>query len=62
MSDTAKAAAPITLRQPKPGDIGWVIHRHGVLYAREYGWDQRFEALVAQVCADLVGETWELKL
>lgn len=37
------------LREPLPGDIGWVIQRHGALYAREYGWNQQFEALVAEV-------------
>jgi DNA-binding MarR family transcriptional regulator/N-acetylglutamate synthase-like GNAT family acetyltransferase len=40
-----------TTRSPAPGDIGWVIERHGALYAAEYGFDHRFEVLVAQVAA-----------
>jgi GNAT superfamily N-acetyltransferase len=50
----ASRPTDIQLRPHQSGDIGWVISRHGALYASEYGWDQRFEALVARIAADFI--------
>jgi DNA-binding MarR family transcriptional regulator len=44
----------IVLRDPRPGDMGWVVQMHGEIYHREYGFNQEFEALVAQIAASYV--------
>jgi DNA-binding MarR family transcriptional regulator/GNAT superfamily N-acetyltransferase len=42
----------IVLREPRPGDLGWIVARHGTLYAEEYGWGENFEGLCAQIVAE----------
>jgi len=59
--ETAKAKpAPYLLRPYRPGDIGWVVRQHGMFYAETFGWNEKFEALVADIAAQFL-KTFDLK-
>ncbi|MEO8021814.1 bifunctional helix-turn-helix transcriptional regulator/GNAT family N-acetyltransferase [Polaromonas sp.] len=62
LDPAAAPPKPAVLRDPQPGDMGWVVQQHGEIYAREYGWDNTFEALVASIVAGYVRDyqpAWE---
>jgi len=50
----ARARPAFLLRSHRPGDIGWIVSRHGAIYAQEFGWDINFEALVAEITAQFI--------
>ena len=54
--DPRTTAAELSLRGHRPGDMGWVVERHGALYAAEYGWNEAFEALVAGITAEFISQ------
>lgn len=54
LGSTPERSVPYLLRPHQPGDMGWVVQRHGVLYNTEYGFDETFEALVAGIVADFI--------
>ena len=54
LGSPAASASTAVLREPRPGDMGWVVQSHGALYAREYGFDSSFEGLVAKIIADFL--------
>ncbi len=50
----AAVSGPYVLRAPRSGDYGWVVQRHGALYAEEYGWNEEFEGLVAGIIGKFI--------
>ncbi|MEV5503949.1 helix-turn-helix domain-containing GNAT family N-acetyltransferase [Nonomuraea fuscirosea] len=53
LSAAEREREPYVIRPPRPGDLGWVVERHGALYSSEYGWGIEFEQLVARIVGDL---------
>lgn len=54
LGESSASPRPAILRSHRPGDIGWIVSRHGAIYAEEYGWDITFEALAAEIAAQFI--------
>jgi len=54
LEDKAEPRTPYLLRHHRPGDLGWIVHRQAILYAEEYGWDETYEALAAEIVAQFI--------
>lgn len=54
LTNKPEPKVPYILRSHHPGDMGWIVHRHAVVYSQEYGWDEDFEAQAAQIVADFI--------
>ena len=54
LGDKPESKVPYLLRQHQPGDMGWIVHRQAILYAEEYGWDETYEALAAEIVAQFI--------
>jgi DNA-binding MarR family transcriptional regulator/N-acetylglutamate synthase-like GNAT family acetyltransferase len=54
LGDKAEPKVPYLLRPHQPGDMGWIVHRQAILYAEEYGWDETYEALAAEIVAQFI--------
>ena len=54
MTVASRKQPPFALRAPRPGDLGWIVHRHGALYTAEFGYNEQFEGVVAEVVANFL--------
>jgi DNA-binding MarR family transcriptional regulator/GNAT superfamily N-acetyltransferase len=56
LSQRPRTAVDVVLRAPKPGDLGWIVARHAILYQQEYGWADNFEGVCAQIVSDFASK------